>query len=81
VSDVGSVTDAVGRVGVGIEYTGPDHSTVFVIDPTSGQLLEEQSLASNSTLATGGIPAGAVTSTTTFGTLSVVNGLGDTASS
>jgi hypothetical protein len=81
VSDVGSVTDAVGRVGVGIEYTGADHSTVFVIDPTSGQLLEEQSLASNSTLATGGFPAGAVTSTTTFGTLSVVNGLGDTASS
>ena len=81
VSDVGSVTDAEGRVGVGIEYTDAGHSTVFVIDPTSGQLLEEQSLASNSTLATGGIPAGAVTSTITFGTLSVVNGLGDTASS
>jgi len=80
VSDVGSVTDAEGRVGVGIEYTGAGHSTVFVIDPTSGQLLEEQSLASNSTLATGGISAGTVTSTITFGTLSVVNGLGDTSS-
>jgi hypothetical protein len=81
VSDVGSVTDAEGRVGVGIEYTGAGHSTVFVIDPTSGQLLEEQSLASNSTLATGGISAGTVTSTITYGTLSVVSGLGDTASS
>jgi hypothetical protein len=81
VSDVGSVTDAEGRVGVGIEYTGAGHSTVFVIDPTSGQLLEEQSLASNSTLATGGISAGTVTSTIIFGTLSVVNGLGDTPSS
>jgi hypothetical protein len=81
VSDVGSVTDAEGRVGVGIEYTDADHSTMFVIDPTSGQLLEEQSLASNSAFATGGISAGDVTSTITFGTLSVVNRLGDTPSS
>jgi len=78
VSDVGSVTDAKGRVGVGIEYSGAGHSTVFVIDSTSGQLLEEQTLAPNSTLATGGIAAGTVTSTITFGTLSVVDGLGGT---
>jgi len=81
VSDVGSVTDAEGRVGVGIEYTGAGNSTVFVIDPTSGQLLEEQTLAPNSALAAGGIAAGTVTSTITFGTLSVVNGLGDTSGS
>ena len=81
VTDIGSVTDANGRVGIGIEYTESDHSTVFVIDPANGQLLEEQTLASNSMPASWGISAGAASSTTTFGTLSVVNGLGDTPNS
>ena len=81
VSDIGSVTDAEGRVGVGIEYFGASYSTVFVINPTDGQLLEEQTLMPSSMLATGGNSAQTVTSTITFGILSVVNRLGDTSSS
>jgi hypothetical protein len=41
---LGAVTDAEGRSGVAVEFTGPDITARYVIDPDDGRLLEETSV-------------------------------------
>jgi hypothetical protein len=73
VEEVGTVTNAYGQTGTAIE--DPTSGDVFVIDPTSGQLLEQENLATSSS-AGGAFPIGAVQFSVSYGTLSVVNSLG-----
>jgi hypothetical protein len=73
VEEVGTVTNAYGQTGTAIE--DPTSGDVFVIDPTSGQLLEQENLATSSS-AGGAFLIGAVQFSVSYGTLSVVNSLG-----
>ncbi|HVB06749.1 MAG TPA: hypothetical protein VNF07_10950 [Acidimicrobiales bacterium] len=72
VENVGTVTDALGRSGTAIE--DPSTGKVFVINPSTGQLLEQEEVSGSST--TSDNPLGTVDYSTTFGPLSVVNGVG-----
>jgi hypothetical protein len=71
VEEIGQQTDALGRSGMAIE--DPSTGWAFVIDPTTGMLLEEQQLE---TYSDGDLPLGAVTYAMTFGPASIVNSLG-----
>jgi len=69
---IGTRTDALGRSGTAVE--DPSSGDVMVLDPSSGTLLETQSLALvGNTL---GVNPGTVIGSVTFGPISVVNGLG-----
>jgi len=66
---IGMRTDALGRTGTAVE--DPSSGDVIVLDPSTGVLLETQSLGlANSTLP------GTVVGSVTFGPIAVVNGLG-----
>ncbi|MGA2036203.1 MAG: CU044_5270 family protein [Acidimicrobiales bacterium] len=69
---VGTRTDALGRAGTAVE--DPSSGDVIVLDPSTGTLLETQSLAQAG--SPDGITSGTVVGSTTFGPVSVVNGLG-----
>ena len=73
VQEIGTMTDAYGRTGTAIE--DPSSGIVFVIDPSSGQLLEQESLATGTSVSDA-FPAGSVRFSVTYGPLSVVNSLG-----
>ena len=73
VEEVGTVTNAYGQTGTAIE--DPTSGDVFVINPTSGQLLEQEQVATAST-AGGAFPVGTVRFSVSYGPLSVVNSLG-----
>jgi hypothetical protein len=69
---IGTRTDALGRSGTAVE--NPSSGDVLVLDPSTGNLLETQSLASaGNTL---GVTSGTVIGSVTFGPVSVVHGLG-----
>jgi hypothetical protein len=69
---IGTRTDALGRSGTAVE--NPSSGDVLVLDPSTGTLLETQSLALvGNTL---GVAPGTVIGSVTFGPISVVNGLG-----
>jgi len=69
---IGTRTDALGRTGTAVE--NPGSGDVLVLDPSTGTLLETQSLAlAGNTL---GVPTGTVVGSVTFGPIAVVNGLG-----
>lgn len=72
VENVGTLTDALGRSGTAIE--DPSTGKVFVIDPSTGQLLEQEDVSTSNEAASN--PPGTVDYSTTFGPLSVVNGVG-----
>jgi len=69
---IGTRTDALGRSGTAVE--NPSSGDVLVLDPSTGTLLETQSLASAGNSF--GVPSGTVIGSVTFGPISVVNGLG-----
>jgi hypothetical protein len=69
---VGTRTDALGRTGTAVE--NPSTGDVIVLDPSSGTLLETQSLAQK--VNPDGVTPGTVVGSVTFGPISVVNGLG-----
>jgi hypothetical protein len=76
---IGSRTDTLGRSGTAIE--DPSSGQVFVIDPTTGVLLEEQILATSQNASQGvsgtfRVRPGTELSTATLGPVSVVNDLG-----
>jgi len=73
VEEIGTLTDAYGRTGTAIE--DPNSGTVFVIDPSNGQLLEQENLATGKN-AGGAFPEGSVRFSVAYGPLSVVNSLG-----
>jgi hypothetical protein len=73
VEEIGTLTDAYGRTGTAIE--DPNSGTVFVIDPSNGQLLEQESLAIGTSVSSA-FPAGSVRFSVAYGSLSVVNSLG-----
>jgi len=69
---IGTRTDALGRSGTAVE--NPSSGDVLVLDPSTGVLLETQSLALvGNTL---GVTEGTLIGSVTFGPISVVNGLG-----
>jgi len=69
---IGTRTDALGRSGTAVE--NPGSGDVLVLDPSTGTLLETQSLAlAGNNL---GVTPGTVIGSVTFGPISVVNGLG-----
>jgi hypothetical protein len=77
---IGQRTDALGRTGTAIE--DPGSGQVFVLDPTTGALLEEQVLATHQNASQGvsgtfRVRPGTVLSTATLGPVSVVNDLGN----
>jgi hypothetical protein len=79
VTVIGSRTDALGRSGTAIE--DPGSGQVFVLDPATGALLEEQVLATSQNASQGvsgsfRVRPGTVLSTETLGPVSVVTGLG-----
>ena len=67
---IGTRTDALGRSGTAVE--DPSSGDVIVLDPSTGTLLETQSLE----LANTSAPPGTVIGSVTFGPVAVVNGLG-----
>jgi hypothetical protein len=69
---IGTRTDALGRSGTAVE--DPTSGDAIVLDPTTGVLLETQTLAMGKT--TYGVTPGTVIGSVTFGAVSVVNGLG-----
>jgi hypothetical protein len=68
---IGSQVDALGRSGTAIE--DPSSGNVFVLDPSTGDFLEWEQLA---TTSSPGIAAGSLESAETFGPVSIVSGLG-----
>jgi hypothetical protein len=77
---IGHRTDAFGRTGTAIE--DPSSGQVFVLDPITGILLEEQVLATSQNASQGfsrtfRVRLGTVLSTATLGPVSVVNDLGN----
>ncbi len=68
---IGNQTDALGRPGTAIE--DPSSGIIFVLNPTTGTLLESEKLAITSS---DGVPVGSTLSTMTYGPVSVVSGLG-----
>lgn len=69
---IGTRVDALGRSGTAVE--DPTSGDVIVLNPTTGVLLETQTLATGGT--TYGVTPGTVIGSVTFGAVSVVNGLG-----
>jgi hypothetical protein len=69
---IGTRTDALGRTGTAVE--NPSSGDVLVLDPSTGTLLETQSLALVGNAL--GVASGTVIGSVTFGSISVVNGLG-----
>ena len=69
---IGTRTDHLGRTGIAVE--DPSSGDVVVLDPSTGTLLEIQSLATTGN--TLGVAPGTVVGSVTFGPVSVVNGLG-----
>lgn len=69
---IGTRTDALGRTGTAVE--DPSSGDVIVLDPSTGTLLETQSLAQ--VMNPDGVTPGTVIGSVTFGPVSVVNGLG-----
>ena len=69
---IGTRVDALGRPGTAVE--DPTSGDVIVLNPTTGVLLETQTLAMGGT--TYGVTPGTVIGSVTFGAVSVVNGLG-----
>jgi hypothetical protein len=69
---IGTRVDALGRPGTAVE--DPTSGDVIVLNPTTGVLLETQTLAMGGT--TYGATPGTVIGSVTFGAVSVVNGLG-----
>ena len=67
---IGTRTDALGRTGTAIE--DPSSGDVVVLDPTTGTLLETETLSTDK-LAVAGVPTGSVLQSTTFGGVNVVN--------
>jgi hypothetical protein len=74
VEELGTRTDALGRSGTAIE--DPSTGTVFLIDTTTGALLEQQDIEVSLPAANSDVPVGTVRYSVSFGALSVVNGLG-----
>jgi hypothetical protein len=70
---IGSRTDTIGRSGTAIE--DPSSGDVVVLDPTTGLLLETETLATNAT-ARSGVPVGTVLDSVTYATGGVANALG-----
>lgn len=73
VEDLGQRTDALGRTGTAIE--DPASGDVFVLDPVTGALLASGQLATGADDPPGVTP-GTVLDWTTYGPISVVDGLG-----
>ena len=73
VEEIGTLTNAYGQTGTAIE--DPSSGDVFVVDPSNGQLLEQENLATASS-AGGAFPVGTVRFSVSYGPLSVVNSLG-----
>jgi hypothetical protein len=69
---IGTRTDSLGRTGTAVE--DPSSGDVIVLDPSTGTLLETQSLARE--VNPDGVTPGTVVGSVTFGPVSVVNGLG-----
>jgi hypothetical protein len=78
VEKIGSMTDALGRTGTAIE--DPMTGVVFVIDPSNGTLLQQETLT---TPANSGGPrtTGSWLYSVTYGPLQITNGLGSQPSS
>jgi hypothetical protein len=78
---IGSRTDAVGRTGTAIE--DPSSGDVLVLDPTTGALLETETLLTGRAPTAGaspGLPVGIVLSSNTYGPYGIVKGEGLTPS-
>ena len=73
VAIIGSRTDALGRSGTAIE--DPSSGDVVVLDPSTGRLLETETLATTAT-ASPGVPVGTVLDSVTYATGGVANALG-----
>ena len=75
---IGNQIDAIGRTGTAIEE--PNSGNVFVIDTSSGTLLETETIATPQSLSSGetasDIAPGTVLATTTYATFGVTNALG-----
>jgi hypothetical protein len=74
---IGSRTDAIGRTGTAIE--DPSSGDVLVLDPTTGALLETETLVTRSAPMAGvapGLPIGTAINANTYGPHGVVNGEG-----
>jgi hypothetical protein len=78
VVEIGSVTDALGRTGTAIE--DPTTGDVFVIDPSNGTLLEQETLTTSAN-AGGPRTPGSLLYSETYGPLQISNGLGNQPSS
>ncbi len=78
VTVLGNQTDAIGRTGVAIE--DPNSGDVFVIDTSTGTLLESETIATPQSLASGetssGIAPGTVLGTTTYAVFGVTDSIG-----
>jgi hypothetical protein len=78
VKAIGNQTDAIGRTGVAIE--DPNSGDVFVIDTSTGTLLESETIATTQSLASGetssGIAPGTVLDTTTYAVFGVTDSIG-----
>ncbi len=76
---IGSQTDGLGRTGTAIE--DPSSGDVLVLDPTTGALLETETLVTQTTPMAGasaGLPIGTVLNSTTYGPSGVVHSEGAT---
>jgi len=71
---IGTRTDALGRTGTAVE--DPSSGDIIVLDPSTGTLLETQSLAMAGKPLPSGVSPGTVVESVTFGPVSVVGGLG-----
>jgi hypothetical protein len=71
---IGTRTDTLGRTGTAIE--DPGSGDAVVLDPTSGALLETETVATPAT-SSPGVPPGTILQSATYGTVSVVGALGD----
>jgi hypothetical protein len=73
---IGTQTDSLGRSGTAIE--DPSSGAVVVLDPTTGSLLETETLAT-STTSSSGVPVGSVLWSASYGEVSVVDTTGSVA--
>ncbi len=78
VTIIGDRTDGIGRTGTAIE--DPSSGDVFVIDTSTGTLLESETIATRQSLASGetesGVAPGTVLGTTTYATFGVSDAVG-----
>jgi hypothetical protein len=76
---IGTRTDALGRTGTAIE--DPSSGDVLVLDPSTGSLLETETLSTGRVPTAGaspGLKTGTVLSSNTYGPHGVVDGEGQT---